>query len=228
MNDIVNDTSAFININVDPTITQEEKLIRKLNHLHSTGFLTSEELKICKPSGSQPARIYGLPKIHKLGSPPLRPTLSACGTFNYGLTIMLAKRLKYLRKHETVTRDTFSFIEDLRKHCNGSPLGPVFADIFMIHLEKELMPTLRKNGVLWWRRFVDDSFTILSDTTGINVLKQILNSYHKNIQFTHTEEEDNTIPFLDVLLTHTHSATTPYFNTSAYRKPTYSVLNING
>lgn len=43
----------------------------------------------------------------------------------------------------------------------GSPLGPVFADIFVNHLEEKLMPILTSNGVLFWRRFVDDTFVIL-------------------------------------------------------------------
>jgi hypothetical protein len=88
--------------------------LKKLENLKGTGFITPEEFKISKSSGLQPARIYGLPKIHKPVH-PFRPILSVCGTYNYGLAIMLKERRKHLREHETVIRDTFSLIDALQK-----------------------------------------------------------------------------------------------------------------
>ena len=38
----------------------------------------------------------------------------------------------------------------------GSPFGPVLANIFMVELEKILIPKLEKEVKLW-RRFVDDT-----------------------------------------------------------------------
>ena len=38
----------------------------------------------------------------------------------------------------------------------GSPLGPVLANIFMVELEKIIIPKLEKDVKLW-RRFVDDT-----------------------------------------------------------------------
>ena len=38
----------------------------------------------------------------------------------------------------------------------GSPLGPVLANIFMVELEKIIIPKLEKEVKLW-RRFVDDT-----------------------------------------------------------------------
>ena len=37
----------------------------------------------------------------------------------------------------------------------GSPLPPLLADIFLIELERSLIPNLRK--VKFWRRYVDDT-----------------------------------------------------------------------
>ena len=42
----------------------------------------------------------------------------------------------------------------------GSPLGPVLENIFMVELEKILMPKLDKEVTLW-RRFVDDTICFL-------------------------------------------------------------------
>ena len=37
------------------------------------------------PTGSRPARMYGLPKLHKMSDsvPSLRPILTSTGTYNY-------------------------------------------------------------------------------------------------------------------------------------------------
>lgn len=43
----------------------------------------------------------------------------------------------------------------------GSPLGPLFADIYINYLEEKLMPRLKINGLFYWKRFVDDTFTVL-------------------------------------------------------------------
>ena len=41
----------------------------------------------------------------------------------------------------------------------GSPLAPLLADIFMIELERSLIPNLRK--IKFWRRCVDDTICFI-------------------------------------------------------------------
>ena len=41
----------------------------------------------------------------------------------------------------------------------GSPLGPVLADIFMIELEKTLLPDIYILCIKFWRRYVDDTIS---------------------------------------------------------------------
>ena len=83
----------------------------------------------------------------------------------------------------------------------GSPVGPVFADIFVNHLEEKLMPILTSNGVLFWRRFVDDMFVILKNSVDKDKLLATLNSFDNNIVFTGEDEVDNSLPFLDINIT---------------------------
>ena len=52
---------------------------------------------------------------------------------------------------------------------------------------------------------------------------QYLNFQHSNIRFTHKKEENYSLPFLDVLITHSDSG----FSTNLYRKKTYSGLYTN-
>ena len=81
----------------------------------------------------------------------------------------------------------------------GSPLGPVIANVFMVELEKDLVPKTREQISLWYR-YVDDTLTFIKPEE-INNVVNILNNFHKDIQFTHEVEQDSRIAFLDVGIT---------------------------
>ena len=78
----------------------------------------------------------------------------------------------------------------------GSPLGPVLANIFMVELEKSLVPTMQEKVALWFR-YVDDTFTFVKKGCIDQVLMR-LNGFHENIKFTFEKESGCTIAFLDV------------------------------
>ncbi|CAF0726153.1 unnamed protein product [Adineta ricciae] len=314
MNDILSDTKTFRQIDEDPTIKQENKLNSKLSQLKNDNFLTTEDYNYAKSRGSQPGRIYALPKIHKQPDPdgiiPFRPIVSSSNTYNHKLAKLLANKLDYLRKNSTIVNDTFSFVEWLHKlkidpnehklfsfditslftkvpldrtieiileklydkkhtcivskkpkttwcdkcknryemkfllelatkethfifnnktYCQingvamGSPLGPLFADIYINYLEQKFMKRITKNGVEHYKRFVDDTFVIAHKDTNIKTILDILNSYDVEIQFTCEEEKDHTLSFLDVKIQRTTSLLTPFI-TSIYRKPSFTGL----
>ena len=67
---------------------------------------------------------------------------------------------------ETVTSEThFYFNNKIYRQCDGvsmgSPLEPLLADIFLIDLEKKILPILKENGVVYYKRYVDDIFAIV-------------------------------------------------------------------
>ncbi|CAF4907511.1 unnamed protein product [Rotaria sp. Silwood1] len=102
MNAILDDRSAFTLINHDPTLDTENELIKFLLVLKKEGFISDQEHKLASLSGSRPARIYGVPKLHKKRENyPLRPVMSATKTVAYGLGKMLANRLNTLRTSPT-------------------------------------------------------------------------------------------------------------------------------
>jgi len=98
MNTILDDRSAFTLINHDPTLDNENELTRFLLVLKKEGFISDQEYKLACPNGSRPARIYGLPRLHKKRENyPLRHVMSATKTVAYGLGKMLANQLNTLR-----------------------------------------------------------------------------------------------------------------------------------
>ena len=92
--DIINDRHKFKELSNDPTINREGKLQRFLRELKKKGKIDKDIYNSIYPSGSQPAVIYGLPKIHKIKSPnevpPFRPIVSSINTYNYRLAEYLA------------------------------------------------------------------------------------------------------------------------------------------
>jgi len=93
MNVLLSDRSSFEVLDKDPTLENETKLINMLLLFKKEGFITEAEFNLARPTGSRPARLYGLPKIHKSDKPdyPLRPVMSATKTVAYGLGKMLKK-----------------------------------------------------------------------------------------------------------------------------------------
>ena len=75
----------------------------------------------------------------------------------------------------------------------GSPLGPVLAGIFTVHLERQLMQELEK-FMKPWKRYADDTITNIKPDFITNVIN-ILNKFHQNIKFTYKVEHNFKISF---------------------------------
>ena len=131
------------------------------------------------------------------------------------------KKLLYLctkNAHFTLNSKTYVQIDGV---AMGSPLGPVLADIFMVELEQIIIPTISKDISLW-KRYVDDTICFVNSSC-INHVLELLNSFHSNIKFTIEIEAENKIAFLDILLIRNKDLV----NTTVYRKKTNTDLYIN-
>ena len=80
----------------------------------------------------------------------------------------------------------------------GSPLGPILANIFVVELERFVIPGLA-NKLNSWGQYVDDTICYI-EVDSIDYVLSKLNNFHKNIQFTVEVEMEGRISFLDVLM----------------------------
>ena len=103
----------------------------------------------------------------------------------------------------------------------GSPLGPVLADLFMIELEKAVLPELTE-CIKYWKGYVDDTISFVK-LGAIDHIITKLNSFHKNIQFTFEEEDKGTLPFIDFLIQRNSNSVVK----TIFRKPTNNDIYLN-
>ena len=81
----------------------------------------------------------------------------------------------------------------------GSPLGPALANIFVGYYESKLFNEISKPIV--YCRYVDDTFSLFHKETEFQKFLNCLNSLHPSLKFTNEIETNNSVPFLDVLVT---------------------------
>ncbi|XP_020906008.1 uncharacterized protein LOC110244161 [Exaiptasia diaphana] len=293
---IINDTNKFKPLSTDPTISRENKLQRTLRDIRRRGQLDQVIYERIYPCGSQPARIYGLPKMHKPRDedslPPFRPIISCIGSYNYMLAKYLSELLTPHIPSEYSVHDSFSFVkeindldtnnrfmvsfdivslftnipleecidlavkytkdgnpnlklthEDLRDLFKlattgthflfkgnfyeqvdgvamGSPLAPILANLFMGHHEKNWLDDYKGPPVLFYRRYVDDTFCLFNNKQDVDQFFQYINGKHSSIKYTKEEQTNNTLPFLDIRIDNSREQNV----TSIFRKPTFMGL----
>ena len=93
------------------------------------------------------------------------------------------------------------------------PLGQIY---LLAIYESKLFNKISKPTV--YCRYVDDTFSLFHKKTEFQKILNCLNSLHLSLKFTNEIETNNSLPFLDVLVTKPDNK----FITSVYRKPTFT------
>jgi hypothetical protein len=70
----------------------------------------------------------------------------------------------------------------------GSPLAPLLAEIFLQDFEKKHLPSFRKMGIVYWKRYVDDTFVLLDPKVSAKDISTKLSQCHPALKFTVEEE----------------------------------------
>ena len=102
----------------------------------------------------------------------------------------------------------------------GSSISSIVANLFMEDFEKKATDS-SPHLPCFWRRFVDDTFTIIYAAHKESFLEH-LNSIDDHIQFTSEDSRpDSSMPFLDILIIPNQDGS---LSTTVYRKPTHTDL----
>ena len=124
---------------------------------------------------------------------------------------------------ELCTKELHFFFDGmLYKQVDGVVMGNPLANIFIVELETNKVPTL-SNMLTNWYRYVDDTIAFVKENQ-INNVFHILNGHHQDIEFTHEIEENVKIPFLDVDLQRSENNK---LRLNMSRKKTCSNINIH-
>ena len=103
----------------------------------------------------------------------------------------------------------------------GSPLSPIAVDLYMEWLEDQAIATAPLNCTpKLWKRYVDDILEIIKKGETDNLTAH-LNQIDPtgSIKFTHEEEKEGSIPFLDTIIIRKPDGSTKL---CIYRKPTHT------
>jgi len=138
----------------------------------------------------------------------------------YGLNLQKDQLVKLLEI--ATTNQLFQFDGQLYKQTDGvamgSPLGPLFANVFMCHLEEKLT----RDGLMLqlYRRYVDDTLARMPNTDAATVFLTTLNGLHPSLTFTMELPVDDRIPFIGIEIIKNGTK----LETQVYRKSTNTGL----
>ena len=96
----------------------------------------------------------------------------------------------------------------------GSPVSAVIANLYMEAFEEQAIESAPYKPKIW-KRYVDDTFTIL-DRGNVDSFLHHLNSQQPTIRFTMETEKESKIAFLDTSVSREPDGR---LTTSVYRKP---------
>ena len=108
-------TTTYKKIPEDPTNKHKNRLVNILKSIKTEGGLNEDTYRKLYPTGAVSPKFYGLPKVHKPGT-PLRPIVSSTGTATYNTAKELARILKPLVGSSTHhVQNTRDFVEQIKE-----------------------------------------------------------------------------------------------------------------
>ena len=97
---------------LDLCIKREGQLIRVLREkLAKSKPISEPDYRDPSPQSSISGTLYGLPKIHKENC-PIRPIMSAIGTYKYGLAKFLVPMLQHSASNQNTVSNYFIYVKE--------------------------------------------------------------------------------------------------------------------
>ena len=189
--------------------------------------------------------IYGLPKIHKQGT-PLRPIVSSISLDTYNISKYLASilgtmvgntphhiqnsqdfakkvcHLKLQPEETMVSYDVINYREGFyrQKHscAMGSPVSPIVANLYMEKVEHRALLSFSGTVPSNWFRYVNDTWVKIQRRE-LEAFSAHLNKTDKYVKFNHEDVEENSLAFLDCAVKMKKDRN---LSIEVYRKPTHT------
>ena len=109
MEQILRNKNLFQPVDSDDNISSLAKFQQFLYRLKKGGALQTEISNRIRPAAAATPTLYGLPKIHKEGT-PCRPILASYDSFAYECAVWLSEFLTPLREHSSNIKNTCDFV----------------------------------------------------------------------------------------------------------------------
>jgi hypothetical protein len=150
-------------------------------------------------------------QIHSIVSPAEAKNLETEDLCRILLTIFVTSYVSFKNRHFLQTK--------------GAPIGYAvsgeMAELVFQELDEQVVATFEQ--VVAWLRYRDDIF-VLAPPDAISKVKSFIQLFHKDIKFTFEHEnEQQQIPFLDVLITRHNN----HFSHKLYKKPQQTTRTLN-
>ena len=111
---LLEDTNTYVKLQKDPTKCYQTKLIKLLKEFKTEGNLSEAKYAKLYPTSCGVPSFYGLPKVHKAGT-PLRPIVSSINSVTYECASYLADILgKVIGKSEHHILNTEAFVNRVK------------------------------------------------------------------------------------------------------------------
>jgi hypothetical protein len=111
---LLEDTSTYKKVNVDPTLTIQRKNNDIVKRMFENKYIEVALKKSLTTYNSVAPRIYGLPKVHKQDA-PLRPIVSFIKAPMYNLSKFLANILTCVSEDDINIRNSYDLVDRLSK-----------------------------------------------------------------------------------------------------------------
>ena len=217
-----------------PTYNIAKFLIPILEPLTKNSFVIKDSFSFVEDVKKQPCKLFmaSFDVEALFTNIPLDETIEICVNKLYKRRNMKIKELsrdQFKNLLELATKESLFLFDGICYQqidgvAMGSPLGPTLANIFLCHYEEIWLSKCPKQfKPRYYQRYVDDIFLLFDDSSQINKFDKYLNSRHKNMRYTKEIENDNSLSFLDIRI----DRKADNFETSLYRKPTFSGVYLN-
>nr|VZI14026.1 unnamed protein product [Spirometra erinaceieuropaei] len=122
-----------------------------------------------------------------------------------------------MRLSEFCQQTFFTFAGETYEQIKGTPMGsPVSGLVAELVLQELEKIAFIQHEPVFWRRYVDDTFVIVKKDM-LQHFHSLLNAVFPDIKFTRGEEQEQQLPFLDVLVRRNLNGE---LETTVYRKAT--------